>query len=293
MVLVRTPTGAPVGEPSAARLTVVPAAPPEQDRRAEAVPHEHADLDGQRGLVGRPVRHEPPDVLAELPQERSHGASLGQRPARRMLGTCASGCHTRRMQTDPHRGLRAVGFLLVAVGALVAGIGALTAWVEVGLAGSTARVITPEELGVDRPEGVAVLALAAVALVAALVSRVGRTSARGRAAMVSAIAGLAIVAICAGTLALGTRRLEEATIATCRRRRSRRSPPTRRADPRDRGPARGPVPLGAVAVAGGRGGGRGRWGRHGRVEPPGPSFGPAASRPLARGQRPSRPQAIS
>lgn len=126
---------------------------------------------------------------------------------------------------DPHRGLRAAGFLLVAVGALMAGVGALTAWVEVGLAGSTVDAISPVELGVDRPEGIAALALAAAALVAALVSRIGRSGARRRTAVIAALVGLAIVAICAGTVALGTTRFEEAAIERIRALPDDRRPP--------------------------------------------------------------------
>jgi hypothetical protein len=111
-----------------------------------------------------------------------------------------------------HRVLRIAGLLLVGTGALLAGFGALSAWVEVGLVGSSVDVITPEELGVDRPEGIVVLALAVVAIVAALMTRSGADAARDRAAVVATVAGIAIVLACMLLVTLGTRRFETAAI---------------------------------------------------------------------------------
>ncbi len=91
--------------------------------------------------------------------------------------------------------MRLLGFFAAAIGALVAGLGTLQEWVEVGLQGNPADVISPGHLGVELPEGKIVLALAVVALIAVLGARIGRAGSRRTSAMVVLIAGFGIVGL--------------------------------------------------------------------------------------------------
>src|SRR3989304_5686933 len=87
--LPRGPTG-PLGEPSAAGLAPVPAAPAQRDERVGAVAGGQPELRREACIGGSPVREEPSGVTPELREDPPHQSSGAVVPARKDPGSRSS-----------------------------------------------------------------------------------------------------------------------------------------------------------------------------------------------------------